>query len=160
MTKQPRIGNGYDVHSFYDGNEIVLCGIKIPFNKGFKAHSDGDVAMHSLTDAIYGAIACGDIGRHFPDNDEKWKNTNSEIFLNHAKQELEKIGGYIGNIDITIIAEQPKITPYSEDMINNIARILDIEKNKVSIKATTSEKLGFIGREQGIATQSTVMVFV
>ncbi|MGB1361294.1 MAG: 2-C-methyl-D-erythritol 2,4-cyclodiphosphate synthase [Alphaproteobacteria bacterium] len=158
--KTPRIGYGYDVHAFEDGNEIVLCGIKIPFNKGFKAHSDGDVAMHAITDAIYGAIADGDIGRHFPPSDDKWKNADSKIFLSHAVQRLTDKGGEIGNIDVTIVCEEPKITPHSADMIENIAGILNIDKSQVSIKATTSEKLGFTGRGEGIATHAMVMVFV
>ena len=160
MTKNPRIGYGYDVHAFTDGNEITLCGVKIPFDKGFLAHSDGDVAMHAITDAIYGAIADGDIGRHFPDTDEKWKNADSKIFLEHSLSRLTDMGGEIGNIDVTIVAEAPKITPHSEKMIENIANILKIEKSQVSIKATTSEKLGFVGRGEGISVNAMVMVFV
>jgi 2-C-methyl-D-erythritol 4-phosphate cytidylyltransferase/2-C-methyl-D-erythritol 2,4-cyclodiphosphate synthase len=153
-----RTGIGYDVHAFEKGQTIILCGIKIPYKYSLMGHSDADVSMHAITDALYGAIAEGDIGTWFPPNEPEWKNKNSEIFLEHSKNLLSNRGFLISNIDCTIICEEPKITPHVKKMKDNIARILDIEKQRISIKATTSEKLGFIGRKEGIATQAIATV--
>ena len=153
-----RLGNGFDVHAFTEGNEVTLCGIKIPFSKKLLGHSDADVGLHAITDAIYGAIAAGDIGTHFPPNDLKWKNASSDIFLRHSVQLADKLGYQISNIDCTIICEQPKIGPLSNKMRDSISRIIGVEINRISVKATTSEKLGFTGREEGIASIATATV--
>ena len=153
-----RTGIGYDVHAFEAGNELILCGLKIPFNKSLKGHSDADVVMHAITDAIYGAIAEGDIGTWFPPNDIKWKNSNSEVFLKHANSLLTKKGYVISNLDCTIICEEPKIQPYTQKMRINMENILQITKDQISIKATTTEKLGFTGRKEGIAVQAIITV--
>ena len=153
-----RTGIGYDVHAFDKGKAIILCGIKIPYKFSLMGHSDADVSMHAITDALYGAIAEGDIGTWFSPNEPKWKNKNSEIFLTHSKNLLNNRGFKISNIDCTIVCEEPKINPHVEEMKENIARILDIERQQVSIKATTSEKLGFIGRQEGIASHAIATV--
>ena len=153
-----RTGIGYDVHAFEAGNELILCGLKIPFNKSLKGHSDSDVVMHAITDAIYGAIAEGDIGTWFPPNDIKWKNSNSAVFLKHANSLLTKKGYVISNLDCTIICEEPKIQPYTQKMRINMENILQITKDQISIKATTTEKLGFTGRKDGIAAQAIITV--
>ena len=153
-----RLGNGFDVHAFTEGNEITLCGINIPFSKKLLGHSDADVGLHAITDAIYGAIAAGDIGTHFPPSDPKFKNASSDIFLNHAVQLTNKLGYQINNVDCTIICEQPKIGPLSEEMRTSISEIMGLDKQRISVKATTSEKLGFTGREEGIAALATVTV--
>ena len=153
-----RFGNGYDVHAFTEGNEVTLCGVKIPFSKKLLGHSDADVGLHAITDAIYGAIAVGDIGTHFPPNDPTWKDASSDIFLKHAVQLADKLGYQINNVDCTIICEQPKIRPFSDKMKTSISEIMQLDKNRISVKATTSEKLGFIGRGEGIAALSTASV--
>lgn len=153
-----RLGNGFDVHAFTDGNEVTLCGIKIPFSKKLLGHSDADVGLHAITDAIYGAIAAGDIGTHFPPNDPLWKDASSDIFLKHAVQLADKLGYKINNVDCTIICEQPKIGPLSDKMKISISKIIELDKNRISVKATTSEKLGFTGREEGIAALATASV--
>ena len=153
-----RLGNGFDVHAFTEGNEVTLCGIKIPFSKKLLGHSDADVGLHAITDAIYGAIAAGDIGTHFPPNDPKWEDASSDIFLKHAVQLADKLGYQINNVDCTIICEKPKIGPLSDKMKISISKIMDLDKNRISIKATTSEKLGFTGREEGIAAFATASV--
>ncbi len=153
-----RTGIGYDVHAFEKGQTLILCGIKIPYKYSLMGHSDADVSMHAITDALYGAIAEGDIGTWFPPNEPEWKNKKSEIFLTHSKNLLKKRGFLISNIDCTIICEEPKITPHVKEMKDNISRILGIEEQRISIKATTSEKLGFIGRQEGIATQAIATV--
>ena len=153
-----RLGNGFDVHAFTEGNEITLCGINIPFSKKLLGHSDADVGLHAVTDAIYGAIANGDIGTHFPPSDPKFKNASSDLFLKHAVQLTNKLGYQINNVDCTIICEQPKIAPFSERMRASISEIIGLDKQRISVKATTSEKLGFTGREEGIAALATVTV--
>ena len=153
-----RLGNGFDVHAFTEGNEVTLCGIKIPFSKKLIGHSDADVGLHAITDAIYGAIAAGDIGAHFPPNDPAWKDASSDIFLKHAVQLADKLGYQINNVDCTIICEQPKIGPLSDKMKTSISKIMELNKNRISVKATTSEKLGFTGREEGIAALATASV--
>ena len=154
-TMDIRLGNGYDVHRFGSGDHVTLCGIKIPHDKGLQGHSDADVGMHAITDALYGALAEGDIGRHFPPSDPKWKGAASEIFLQHAADLVRSRGFTISNVDCTLVCEYPKITPHSANMQAEIARILGIDANRVSIKATTSERLGFTGRSEGIASLAT-----
>ena len=153
-----RLGNGFDVHAFSEGNEITLCGVKIPFSKKLSGHSDADVGLHAITDAIYGAISAGDIGTHFPPSDPKWKNASSDIFLKHAVQLTDRLGYQINNVDCTIICEQPKISPLSGRMRASISEIMGLDKHRISVKATTSEKLGFTGREEGIASLATATV--
>ena len=153
-----RLGNGFDVHAFTEGNKITLCGISIPFSKKLLGHSDADVALHAITDAIYGAIAAGDIGTHFPPSDPKWKNASSDLFLKHAVQLADNLGYQINNVDCTIICEQPKIGPLSERMRTSISQIMELDKHRISVKATTAEKLGFTGREEGIASLATATV--
>ena len=153
-----RLGNGFDVHAFTEGNEITLCGINIPFSKKLLGHSDADVGLHAVTDAIYGAIAAGDIGTHFPPSDPKFKNASSDLFLKHAVLLTNQLGYEINNVDCTIICEQPKIGPLSERMRTSISEIMGLDKQRISVKATTSEKLGFTGREEGIAALATVTV--
>jgi 2-C-methyl-D-erythritol 4-phosphate cytidylyltransferase/2-C-methyl-D-erythritol 2,4-cyclodiphosphate synthase len=150
-----RLGNGYDVHAFEDGDHVILCGVKIPHSQSLKGHSDADVGMHAVTDALYGALAEGDIGRHFPPSDPQWKGAASEIFLKHAC-DLARTKGYeISNVDCTLICERPKIGPHASEMMQEMARIMGLEMDRVSIKATTSERLGFTGREEGIAAFAT-----
>ena len=153
-----RVGNGFDVHAFAEGNEITLCGLKIPFSKKLLGHSDADVGLHAITDALYGAIASGDIGTHFPPSDNAWESAASEVFLKHAVQLVEELGFKINNIDCTIICEQPKIGPLSYQMKSSVSKIMDLDINRISLKATTSEKLGFTGREEGIAALATATV--
>ena len=153
-----RVGNGFDVHAFAEGNEITLCGLKIPFSKKLLGHSDADVGLHAITDALYGAIASGDIGTHFPPSDNSWKDAASTVFLEHAVQLVKKLGFKINNIDCTIICEQPKIGPLSFQMKSSVSKIMDLDINRISLKATTSEKLGFTGREEGIAALATATV--
>ena len=153
-----RVGNGFDVHAFTEGNDITLCGLKIPFSKKLLGHSDADVGLHAITDALYGAVASGDIGTHFPPSDNAWKNAASEFFLKHAVQLVEELGFKINNIDCTIICEQPKIGPLSNQMKSSVSKIMNLDLNRISVKATTSEKLGFTGREEGIAALATATV--
>jgi 2-C-methyl-D-erythritol 4-phosphate cytidylyltransferase/2-C-methyl-D-erythritol 2,4-cyclodiphosphate synthase len=153
-----RIGSGYDVHAFGPGDHVTLCGIAIPHERGFLAHSDGDVAMHALTDAIYGALADGDIGQHFPPSDPQWKGAASDIFLRHAVARAAARGLVLGNADVTIICEQPKIGPHAAAMRARLAEIMGCDADRVSVKATTSERLGFTGRGEGIAAQATCLL--
>ncbi|PHZ86349.1 bifunctional 2-C-methyl-D-erythritol 4-phosphate cytidylyltransferase/2-C-methyl-D-erythritol 2,4-cyclodiphosphate synthase [Paremcibacter congregatus] len=153
-----RTGMGYDVHAFAPGDQVTLCGVPIPHTAKLKGHSDADVALHALTDALLGAIGEGDIGVHFPPSDDQWKGAASDIFLKHAADLLHDKGGVIANLDLTIICEAPKISPHHDAMRNHIADLLDLAPNRVSIKATTTEKLGFAGREEGIAAQAIVTV--
>lgn len=153
-----RIGQGFDVHAFTDGDHVMLCGLKIPHGRALAGHSDADVALHALTDALLGAIGDGDIGGHFPPGDPKWKGAASELFLRDAADRVSARGARVVNIDVTIICEEPKIGPHREDMRARIADILQIETQRVSVKATTTEGLGFTGRGEGIAAQATAMV--
>ena len=150
-----RVGSGYDVHRFGDGDHVVLCGVTIPFERGLQGHSDADVGMHALTDAIYGALAEGDIGRHFPPSDPQWKGAESHIFLRHAANLSREKGYDISNVDVTLICEQPKIGPHADAMRSTLADILALATDRVSVKATTSERLGFTGRGEGIAAMAT-----
>ncbi|RME13967.1 MAG: 2-C-methyl-D-erythritol 2,4-cyclodiphosphate synthase, partial [Alphaproteobacteria bacterium] len=146
-----RIGQGYDVHAFEPGEACILCGVKVPHTHALKGHSDADVGMHALTDAIYGALAEGDIGRHFPPSDPQWKGAPSHVFLAHAIGLARERGYDLANCDVTLVCERPKIGPHAEAMRAELARIMAVEAGRVSVKATTSERLGFTGREEGIA---------
>lgn len=150
-----RIGNGYDVHAFCEGDHVWLCGVKVPHSKGLLGHSDADVGMHALTDSIYGALAEGDIGRHFPPTDPQWKGAPSHIFLAHAIKLARARGYTLANCDVTLVCERPKIGPHALAMAEELARIMEVEPSRVSVKATTSERLGFTGREEGIASIAT-----
>jgi len=153
-----RLGNGFDVHRFGPGDHVVLCGVEVPHGRGLQGHSDADVGMHAVTDAIYGALAEGDIGRHFPPSEPEWKGAASEIFLSHAVGLAGERGFALGNVDLTLICERPKIGPHAEAMRAEMARIMECEVGRVSVKATTSERLGFTGREEGIAAMATVVL--
>ncbi|MCA0273687.1 MAG: bifunctional 2-C-methyl-D-erythritol 4-phosphate cytidylyltransferase/2-C-methyl-D-erythritol 2,4-cyclodiphosphate synthase [Proteobacteria bacterium] len=151
-----RTGNGFDVHAFTEGDHVMLCGIRVPHSRGLLGHSDADVGMHALTDAIYGALAKGDIGRHFPPSDPQWKGAASEIFLAHAAGLARNKGYRLSNADVTLICERPKIGPYALEMTSELSRIMGVDPDRISVKATTSERLGFTGREEGIAAIATV----
>ena len=154
-----RIGHGYDVHRFGDGDHIVLGGVQIPHHYGFIAHSDGDVLIHALCDAMLGAIAAGDIGQHFPDTDDKYKNIKSSVLLLHSHELLRESGYAVVNIDLTIIAQSPKMAPHIPAMSLNLCTVLNIAQTQINIKATTTESLGFAGREEGIAVHAVVMLY-
>ncbi|WP_370206848.1 2-C-methyl-D-erythritol 2,4-cyclodiphosphate synthase, partial [Pararhodobacter marinus] len=155
QTMDIRLGNGYDVHAFTEGDHVWLCGVKVPHTRALLGHSDADVGMHALTDAIYGAMAEGDIGRHFPPSDPQWKGAESHIFLRHAAELARSKGYTIANCDVTLVCERPKVGPHAEAMRTALAQIMEIEPDRVSVKATTSERLGFTGREEGIAALAT-----
>jgi 2-C-methyl-D-erythritol 4-phosphate cytidylyltransferase / 2-C-methyl-D-erythritol 2,4-cyclodiphosphate synthase len=150
-----RLGNGFDVHRFGPGDHVTLCGVDVAFDRGLQGHSDADVGMHAVTDAIYGALAKGDIGRHFPPSDPQWKGADSRIFLAHAVQMAADMGFRISNVDCTLICEAPKIGPHAEAMRHAMAAIMEVDMQRISIKATTSERLGFTGRKEGIAALAT-----
>ncbi len=150
-----RLGNGYDVHRFGAGDHVILCGVKIPHERGLQGHSDADVGMHAVTDAIYGALAQGDIGQHFPPSDPQWKGAASEIFLRHAVELAGQMGYRISNADCTLVCEYPKIGPHAQAMREEMSRIMGLQVGQVSVKATTSERLGFTGRSEGIAALAT-----
>ncbi len=153
-----RTGQGYDVHAFEEGDHVILCGIKIPHDKGLSGHSDADVGLHTITDALLGAVAEGDIGRHFPPSDPQWKGTDSAVFLKRAVEIVAERGYAISNIDLTLICEEPKVTPHAPAMISRVAEICALDSSRVSIKATTSERLGFTGRREGIAGTAVATV--
>lgn len=153
-----RIGQGYDVHRFKDDGDVILGGVKIPYEKGLEAHSDGDVVLHALSDALLGAVALGDIGKHFPDTDPGFKGADSRVLLRHVYQLVQDKGYSLVNTDITIIAQAPKMAPYIPDMCRNIADDLRVAVDVVNVKATTTEKLGFEGRKEGIAVQAIVLI--
>ncbi|QRP62409.1 2-C-methyl-D-erythritol 2,4-cyclodiphosphate synthase [Rhodanobacter sp. FDAARGOS 1247] len=153
-----RIGTGFDVHAFGEGDHVVLGGVRIAHRRGVVAHSDGDVVIHALCDAIFGALALGDIGRHFPPTDERWRDADSRQFLRHAAMLMAQHGYRLGNADITVIGEAPKVTPHAQAMRENLAVDLDCGVGCISVKATTTEKLGFCGRGEGIAAQACVLL--
>ena len=153
-----RIGSGFDVHAFCEGDHVMLGGVKIPHEKGLEAHSDGDVVLHALCDAILGALALGDIGKHFPPGDERWRGADSRDLLRHCISLIQSRGYSLNNADITIICERPKITPRGEQMQKNIAEDCQVRSDQISVKATTTEKLGFTGRGEGIAAQAVVLL--
>jgi 2-C-methyl-D-erythritol 2,4-cyclodiphosphate synthase len=153
-----RIGHGFDVHKFGGEGPVIIGGVSVPYEQGLLAHSDGDVALHALTDALLGAIAEGDIGRHFPDTDEKWKGADSRELLKVVYELVQKKGYQLGNLDVTIIAQAPKMLPYIQLMREAIAADLQTSMDKVNVKATTTEKLGFTGRKEGIACEAVVLL--
>lgn len=154
-----RIGQGIDIHKFKAGKFIKIGGLTIAHTKGIKAHSDGDILIHAVLDAILGALALGDIGKYFPDTDDKYKNMSSSYFLQRGTMLLEEKGYKIGNIDATIISEEPKFAPYIDLIRESMTDLLKIEKDKFNLKATTSEKMGFIGKGQGLAALANVLLF-
>lgn len=153
-----RTGFGYDVHAFAEDRKLILGGIEIPFNKGLKGHSDADVLLHAICDAMLGALALGDIGQHFPDNDPNYKNIDSKILLTNVSDLIIKNNYKISNIDSTVVMERPKLKDYIPSMRNVISEILNIESNQISVKATTSEKMGFVGTELGVKAFATVLL--
>ena len=153
-----RTGTGYDVHAFGDGDHVWLCGLKVPHTRGFLAHSDGDVGLHALVDAILGALADGDIGSHFPPTDPQWKGAASDRFLKYAIDRVTARGGRVANLEVTMICERPKIGPLRDAMRQRIAEITGVPVSRVAVKATTSEKLGFTGREEGIAATASATI--
>lgn len=153
-----RIGHGYDVHAFGEGDKIVIGGVIIPHERGLIAHSDGDVLLHALCDALLGAIALGDIGKHFPDTDANYKNADSRALLRMVFAKVKSRGYKLANADMTVIAQAPKMSPHIESMIHNIAQDLEADISQVNVKATTTEKLGFAGRKEGIAAHAVVLL--
>jgi 2-C-methyl-D-erythritol 2,4-cyclodiphosphate synthase len=153
-----RIGQGFDVHQLTEGRPLIMGGITIPYEKGLLGHSDADVLLHAVADGCLGAIAAGDIGKHFPDTDPEFKDADSAKLLQHVWMLVKDEGYELGNIDCTIIAQKPKMAPYIDEMRARIAELLEAEITQVNVKATTSEKLGFTGRGEGIAAQTTVLI--
>ncbi|HCH3759741.1 2-C-methyl-D-erythritol 2,4-cyclodiphosphate synthase [Vibrio parahaemolyticus] len=154
-----RIGHGFDVHKFGGEGPVIIGGVAIPYEQGLIAHSDGDVALHALTDALLGAIAAGDIGRHFPDTDDKWKGANSRALLKDVYRRVKEQGYRLGNADVTIMAQAPKMAPHIDAMCAAIAEDLETDISNINVKATTTERLGFTGRKEGIATEAVVLLF-
>ena len=153
-----RIGFGYDVHALAEGLPFVICGVKVESEKGCVAHSDGDVAIHALCDALLGAVALGDIGKHFPDTDNSYKGIDSTILLSRTIDLLRNEGYKVGNVDITIALQRPKLRPHIDQMRERLAEVMGVEVGAVSVKATTTEKLGFTGREEGVAAYAVALV--
>jgi len=153
-----RVGHGFDVHRFCPGDHVWLCGVSIPHDRGLEGHSDADVGLHALADAIYGAIGDGDIGQHFPPSDPRWKGAESHIFLRHAGERVAARGGRIANVDVTLLCEHPKIAPHSTAMKVRIGELLGLEPDRISVKATTMERMGFVGREEGMGAMATATV--
>lgn len=158
MSAGVRIGQGFDVHAFGEGDHVMLGGVRVAHDRGIVAHSDGDVVLHALCDAILGAAALGDIGRHFPPSDPQWKGADSRAFLRHCDHLVRELGWRVGNVDVTVICERPKVGPHAEAMRRLIAEDLGIGIDAVSVKATTTEKLGFTGRGEGIAAQAVCLL--
>lgn len=153
-----RIGNGFDVHRLVEGRELWICGVNIPYEKGLLGHSDADVALHALCDALLGAAALRDIGYHFPDTDPRYKGADSRGLLREVKRLLREAGYEVGNVDVTIMAQAPKLLPYIPEMVEHIAEDLELAATSVSVKATTTEKLGFTGRGEGIAAMASALI--
>jgi 2-C-methyl-D-erythritol 2,4-cyclodiphosphate synthase len=158
MTTSLRVGQGYDVHAFGEGHHVTLGGVKIPHEYGIKAHSDGDVILHALCDALLGAAALGDIGMHFPDTDVRWKGANSRGLLRHVISLLKAQSYQVVNADVTLLADAPRIGKYRDQMKANMASDLSVEASQVNVKATTSEGLGFIGKREGLACHAVVLI--
>ena len=158
MKNKTRVGQGYDVHAFTSGDHVTLGGEKIPHNRGVRAHSDGDVLLHALCDALLGALALGDIGMHFPDTDPQWRGADSRVFLRHVAKLLSANYYTVVNVDTTVLADAPRLGQYREKMRSNIANDLGISIQQVNIKATTSEGLGFIGQREGLACHAIVLI--
>lgn len=154
----PRIGQGFDVHAFGPGDHVILGGVRVPHDHGVVAHSDGDVVIHALCDAILGALALGDIGQHFPPSDARWRGADSREFLRHCAQLMVERGYVLGNADVTVVSERPKVGPHATAMRTHLAHDLGALIDQVSVKATTSEKLGFTGRGEGLAAMATVLL--
>ncbi|MGN6113633.1 MAG: 2-C-methyl-D-erythritol 2,4-cyclodiphosphate synthase [Luteimonas sp.] len=153
-----RIGHGFDVHAFGEGDHVMLGGVRVPHSRGVVAHSDGDVAIHALCDAMLGALALGDIGRHFPPSDARWKGADSLVFLRHCDGLLRERGWRVGNADVTVVCEAPKVGPHVEAMRDAMAEALGVDIGAVSVKATTTERLGFAGRGEGIAAHAVCLL--
>lgn len=153
-----RIGSGFDVHKLVEGRKCIICGVEIPHTKGLLGHSDADVALHAMMDALLGAAAMGDIGKHFPDTDERFKGADSMRLTEHVVSLLKEKGWQVNNVDVTIIAQAPKMAPHIQQMRENVARVLEIELERVNVKATTTEKLGFTGRGEGIAAEAVASI--
>lgn len=153
-----RIGQGYDVHQLVEGRPFILGGITIPHEKGLLGHSDADVLLHTITDAALGAIGAGDLGKHFPDTDEAYKDADSKQLLKHVWELVKESGYTLGNVDCTVMAQKPKLAPYIDEMRTKIAELLETEIANVGVKATTTEKLGFVGREEGVAAQAVILL--
>ena len=159
VQKKMRIGQGYDVHRLTAERRLVLCGVEVPHTSGLLGHSDADVALHALMDALLGAAALGDIGRHFPDNDVRYKGISSMLLLESVRELIDAKGFAVGNVDITIIAQKPKLAPYIMQMRGNVAQALGVDEAAVNVKATTTERLGFAGREEGIAAEAVCLLY-
>ena len=153
-----RIGHGYDVHRLVEGRKLILGGVEIPHVLGLLGHSDADVVLHAVCDAVFGALGEGDIGRHFPDTDQKYKGISSMLLARECADIMRQKGYAIGNIDVTVIAQKPKLAPFIPEMVKNIALVFNTDEGNVNVKATTEEKLGFSGREEGISTHSVVLL--
>lgn len=158
MMPQFRIGCGYDVHKLVEERKLIICGVEVPYEKGLLGHSDADVALHALMDALLGAAAMGDIGKHFPDTDERFKGADSMQLTLHVKKLLQEEGWQVNNVDVTIIAQRPKLAGYIAEMRTNVAKVLDVAESAVNVKATTTEKLGFTGRGEGIAAEAVASI--
>ena len=153
-----RVGQGYDVHKLVEGRDLILCGVKIPHDTGLLGHSDADVALHALSDALLGAAALGDIGRHFPDSDDKFKGISSMILLEEVIRKVEEKGLCVGNVDVTIVCQRPKLMEYIPKMRENLSKVLRITEEFINVKATTTEKLGFEGRQEGISAMAVCLL--
>lgn len=153
-----RVGHGFDVHRLTEGRKLILCGVEVPHNKGLLGHSDADVATHALMDALLGAVALGDIGKHFPDTDDAYKGADSLKLLEQVMLQIMRKGYSVSNVDITIMAQKPKLLPFIPEMKNNIAKTMGLNADQVNVKATTTEKLGFCGREEGIAAEAVCLL--
>lgn len=158
MNTNIKIGFGFDVHSLVEGRKLILGGVEIPSDKGLEGHSDADVLLHAISDALLGALALGDIGQHFPNTDSKWKNVDSSIILKHCYELVKSKGYSISNIDSMLALESPKLSPFIEQIRNKIAEFLEITPSQISVKATTTEKLGFVGRAEGAVAMATVLL--
>ncbi len=153
-----RIGHGFDVHAFSESRKLILCGVEIDYEKGLLGHSDADVATHAVMDAILGAAAKGDIGKHFPDSDEKYRGADSLKLLEYVVKLIRDDGYSVSNIDVTIIAQAPKLAPHIEQMIKNLSQTMKLDISRINVKATTTEKLGFTGRKEGIAAEAVCII--
>ena len=158
VIPQFRIGCGYDVHKLVEDRKLILCGVEVPYEKGLLGHSDADVALHALMDALLGAAAMGDIGKHFPDTDERFKGADSMQLTLHVNKLLQEEGWQVNNVDVTIIAQRPKLAGSIAAMRTNVAKVLDVAESAVNVKATTTEKLGFTGRGEGIAAEAVASI--
>ena len=159
VSMEYRVGTGFDVHRFAEGRKLILGGVEIPWDRGLDGHSDADVVIHAVMDALLGAAAMGDIGRIFPDSDPKYEGISSMLLLREVKKRLDGDSCRVGNVDVTIIAQRPKLQSYMDKMRENIAECLDIDRGRINVKATTTEGLGFTGREEGIATEAVASIY-